>query len=127
MSTNDFEIIEINDDETCGTFKFFNEDHTLANLLRFVSYHTLKYFDLFHCNLDNTRHQILMNPLVNFCGYSIPHPSEEYFQMQIQTKKGFSPYQALRDGLEAIIKLADNVEKLFTEAVDKYHAERERN
>ncbi|KAF7490993.1 DNA-directed RNA polymerases I and III subunit RPAC2 [Sarcoptes scabiei] len=106
MSTNDFEIIEINDDETCGTFKFFNEDHTLANLLR---------------------HQILMNPLVNFCGYSIPHPSEEYFQMQIQTKKGFSPYQALRDGLEAIIKLADNVEKLFTEAVDKYHAERERN
>lgn len=31
---DNFEILFVNEDKTCGTFKFHNEDHTLANILR---------------------------------------------------------------------------------------------
>lgn len=36
MDKSFFETPYINDDKTCATFKFFFEDHTLANVLRFV-------------------------------------------------------------------------------------------
>ncbi|XP_027205721.1 uncharacterized protein LOC113799303 [Dermatophagoides pteronyssinus] len=99
MDKSFFETSYINDDKTCATFKFFFEDHTLANVLR---------------------NQILENPNVEFCGYSIPHPSEEYFQLQIQTRNSLNVYDALLNGFEELSKLCDKTKKLFIEAVDKY-------
>lgn len=34
MDSDRFEILSVNEDKTHGTFKFYNEDHTLANILR---------------------------------------------------------------------------------------------
>lgn len=38
MNLDKFEVVFINEDQTCATFKFYNEDHTLANVLRFAFY-----------------------------------------------------------------------------------------
>lgn len=44
MSIDNFEVVYINEDQSCATFKFFNEDHTLANVLRLVPTDDLFYF-----------------------------------------------------------------------------------
>lgn len=58
---------------------------------------------------------------MDFCGYSVPHPSEEYFQLQIQTKNGLNVYDALMTGFEELSKLCDKTKKLFTESLAKYN------
>lgn len=44
------------------TYTFYNEDHTLGNILRCV---------------------IQGNPEVDYVGYNIPHPSEKYMNLKI--------------------------------------------
>ncbi|RIB00621.1 DNA-directed RNA polymerase [Gigaspora rosea] len=51
-------------DPTSLTFSISGEDHTLGNALRYV---------------------ITLNPEVEYCGYSIPHPSEDKLNIRIQT------------------------------------------
>lgn len=51
-------------DRTCATYNFKGEDHTLANLLRY---------------------SLIKNPEVEFCGYSITHPSENEMNLRLQT------------------------------------------
>lgn len=51
-------------DRTCATYNFKGEDHTLGNLLRF---------------------SLIKNPDVEFCGYSITHPSENEMNLRLQT------------------------------------------
>src|SRR5699024_10780332 len=102
MDGNNFEVLYLNEDQTCATFKFFREDHTLANVLR---------------------SQILENTDVKFCGYSIPHPSEEFFQLHIQMKSGRNVFDALINGFDELSKLCDKTKKLFVEAVEKYNAD----
>ncbi|EZF25817.1 hypothetical protein H112_01848 [Trichophyton rubrum D6] len=50
--------------ETAASFQFEGEDHTLGNALRYV---------------------IMKNPDVEFCGYTMPHPSEAKMNLRIQT------------------------------------------
>lgn len=45
-----------------ATYSFLNEDHTLGNLLR---------------------NQIIKNNNVEFCAYSVPHPSEPIMNVRI--------------------------------------------
>jgi len=45
-----------------ATFSFYNEDHTLGNLLR---------------------NQIVKNKNVEFCAYSVPHPSEPVCNVRV--------------------------------------------
>ena len=45
-----------------ATYTFHNEDHTLGNLLR---------------------NQIIKNSNVEFCAYSVPHPSEPIMNVRI--------------------------------------------
>ncbi|KAG9341700.1 hypothetical protein JZ751_018764 [Albula glossodonta] len=52
-------------DEGCVTFVLHEEDHTLGNSLRYM---------------------IMKNPDVEFCGYSITHPSESKINFRIQTR-----------------------------------------
>jgi len=47
------------------SFIIRDEDHTLGNSLRYV---------------------IMKNPAVDFCGYTIPHPSEAKINFRIQSK-----------------------------------------
>uniref|UniRef100_A0A9I9DLT8 DNA-directed RNA polymerase RBP11-like dimerisation domain-containing protein n=1 Tax=Cucumis melo TaxID=3656 RepID=A0A9I9DLT8_CUCME len=51
-------------DETKSTFSMADEDHTLANALRYT---------------------LNQDPRVTFCGYSIPHPSDNRVNIRVQT------------------------------------------
>ena len=55
-----------NTEENCRTFVFKGETHTLGNALKNV---------------------ILQNPQVVFCGYSMPHPSEDQVNENGTTQK----------------------------------------
>ncbi|KAF2012433.1 RBP11-like subunits of RNA polymerase [Aaosphaeria arxii CBS 175.79] len=80
---------------TSASFQFDNEDHTLGNALRYV---------------------IMKNPDVEFCGYSIPHPSEAKLNLRIQTYDDVSVYEVLEKGLRDLEGLCDVVVDTFAEA-----------
>ncbi|MCJ1354356.1 MAG: RNA polymerase subunit AC19 [Icmadophila ericetorum] len=92
--------------ETAASFEFEGEDHTLGNSLRYM---------------------IMKNPGVEFCGYSIPHPSEAKMNVRIQTfaKEGTTVYQALGKGFNDLVDLCDVVTEKFTSARDDFMAAKE--
>ena len=57
-------IENIEDDNKNATFTFYNEDHTLGNVLRST---------------------LIKNKHVEFCGYTIPHPSEPFMKLRVQS------------------------------------------
>ncbi len=59
----DQDRLKIAGDLHSATFSFYDEDHTLGNLLR---------------------NQIVKNKEVEFCAYSVPHPSEPICNVRIQ-------------------------------------------
>ncbi|KAJ1849769.1 RNA polymerase subunit AC19 [Coemansia sp. RSA 2703] len=66
-------------DLTSVTFSIKEEDHTLGNSLRWA---------------------IMQNPQVDFCGYSIPHPSEAKMNVRIQTTERTNAVDAMNKGLD---------------------------
>ena len=84
------------DGETCRTFIFRGETHTLGNALRSV---------------------ILQNPNVLFCGYSMPHPAEDQMFLRIQTVDGVPAQDALRKGLEDLKEVCKITKERFEEAM----------
>ncbi|KAJ8394371.1 hypothetical protein AAFF_G00045820 [Aldrovandia affinis] len=68
-------------DEGCVTFVLHEEDHTLGNALRYL---------------------VMKNPNVEFCGYSITHPSESKINFRIQTRGGLPAVDPLRKGLNEL-------------------------
>jgi DNA-directed RNA polymerase I and III subunit RPAC2 len=89
--------------ETAASFQFEGEDHTLGNALRYI---------------------IMKNPDVEFCGYSIPHPSETKMHLRIQTYDGVSVYTVLEKGLKDLMDLCDVVTEKFTVARDEFNHRR---
>ncbi|KAF2474043.1 RBP11-like subunits of RNA polymerase [Lindgomyces ingoldianus] len=87
--------------DTAASFQFDGEDHTLGNALRYI---------------------IMKNPDVEFCGYSIPHPSEAKMNLRIQTYDGVNVYAVLEKGLEDLMDLCDVVIDKFTIARDDFNA-----
>ncbi|KAK9909521.1 hypothetical protein WJX75_003568 [Coccomyxa subellipsoidea] len=67
--------------DTGVTFALEDEDHTLANSLRFL---------------------LNKNPHVSFVGYSIPHPSEKVVNLRIQTTGEISAVEALRQACQSL-------------------------
>jgi len=59
------------------------------------------------------------SPKVEFCGYSIPHPSEPKMNLRIQTYGEITAKDALIQGLSDLRDLCDVV-------TDKFVAEKER-
>jgi DNA-directed RNA polymerases I and III subunit RPAC2 len=86
------------EDEYCKTFIIQNEDHTLANPLRYF---------------------IMKNPNVLFCGYSIPHPSENRVNFRIQSKNQ-TAVQVLEKGLEDLYSMCQKVHDKFEQAIVDY-------
>jgi len=80
------------------SFEFEDEDHTLGNALRYI---------------------IMKNPDVEFCGYSIPHPSEALMNIRIQTYKG-TAREALEKGFDDLEGLCEVVADTFTRARNAY-------
>jgi len=85
--------------ESAASFQIDGEDHTLGNALRYI---------------------IMKNPDVEFCGYSIPHPSEAKMNLRIQTYDNVSVYTVLEKGLEDLMAMCDVVEEKFTIARDDF-------
>uniref|UniRef100_A0A3B4AGP3 DNA-directed RNA polymerases I and III subunit RPAC2 n=1 Tax=Periophthalmus magnuspinnatus TaxID=409849 RepID=A0A3B4AGP3_9GOBI len=75
-------------DDGCVTFVMHEEDHTLGNSLRYM---------------------IMKNPEVDFCGYTITHPSE--------TKINF---QAFRQGLTDLSEGCQHVLNTFQARVNEF-------
>ncbi|KAF3925641.1 hypothetical protein ABW21_db0207673 [Orbilia brochopaga] len=93
------------DDDSCASFQFENEDHTLGNALRWI---------------------IMKNPQVEFCGYSIPHPSETKMNMRIQTYGDITAKDALIKGLADLRDLCDVVTDKFVAEKERFVAEKRR-
>ena len=96
QSAKELGTVSINSEATTGsgaTFTITQEDHTLGNILR---------------------HVIMKNPAVEFCGYSIPHPSEAKFNIRIQTDGSLSPLEALTKGLDDVIEMSEHVLSEFS-------------
>ncbi|KAL2217145.1 DNA-directed RNA polymerase [Thermoascus aurantiacus ATCC 26904] len=90
--------------ETAASFQFEGEGHTLGNALRYM---------------------IMKNPAVEFCGYTIPHPSESKMNLRIQTYDSTTAIEALEKGLDDLMDLCDVVTEKFTAARDAYMAAQE--
>ncbi|KAH7361428.1 DNA-directed RNA polymerase [Plectosphaerella cucumerina] len=88
--------------ETAASFEVIDEGHTLGNALRFV---------------------VMKNPDVEFCAYSIPHPSENVMNIRIQTYSG-PAVAALSKGLQDIQDMCDVVSDEFTKSLSEYKVDR---
>ncbi|XP_031561711.1 DNA-directed RNA polymerases I and III subunit RPAC2-like [Actinia tenebrosa] len=86
------------DDETCATFVMHEEDHTLGNSLRYI---------------------VMKNPNVKFCGYTVPHPSENKINFRIQTN-GVPATDVLRRGLSELSTVCEHVLATFEASVEGY-------
>ncbi|KKK21741.1 hypothetical protein P175DRAFT_0503544 [Aspergillus ochraceoroseus IBT 24754] len=87
--------------DTAASFQFEGEGHTLGNALRYA---------------------IMKNPGVEFCGYTIPHPSESKMNVRIQTYDTTTAIEALEKGLDTLMDLCDVVTDKFTTARDAFNA-----
>ncbi|KAF9596793.1 hypothetical protein IFM89_013340 [Coptis chinensis] len=118
-------------DVKSATFSLADEDHTLANSVRFT---------------------LNQDPRVTFCGYSIPHPTDAKVNIRVQTTEasiycsehlivlvadqfhcnhevvGFKPTslvlgdpakEVFTDALQDLIFMCGHVRETFDEAVDK--------
>ncbi|PNP53637.1 hypothetical protein THARTR1_05761 [Trichoderma harzianum] len=87
--------------DTAASFEFTDEGHTLGNALRYV---------------------IMKNPDVEFCAYSIPHPSEPKMNIRIQTYDG-TAVNALKKGLSDLQDVCDVVAEEFWTKRQQFNSE----
>ncbi len=85
-------------DDTCLTFVLRGEDHTLGNALRYI---------------------LMKNRDVEFCGYSIPHPSEDVMNIKVQTT-GKSAVEVFRKALQDLRAMAKHIQTSFQDDVKIY-------
>jgi len=88
-------------DDYTKTFAINDEDHTLANGLRYL---------------------IMKNPNVIFCGYTIPHPSENKVNLRIQTNKQTTALETLEKGLRDLNSVCQHEQETFQQAVNDYES-----
>ncbi|EPS73720.1 hypothetical protein M569_01037 [Genlisea aurea] len=84
--------------ESQATFSFRNEDHTLANSLRYC---------------------LNQDPRVTVCGYSIPHPSDPVVNLRVQTT-GENAREVLKDSCENLIHMCQHIRSSFAQAVTEF-------
>ncbi|GBF93424.1 DNA-directed RNA polymerase I and III subunit-like [Raphidocelis subcapitata] len=86
---------------TGTTFAIEDEDHTLANSLRFF---------------------LNKNPNVAFCGYSIPHPTEHVVNLRVQTTGEVTAAAAVRSACADLKQVCAHVGGVFDAAVAEFKA-----
>ncbi|KAG8051262.1 hypothetical protein GUJ93_ZPchr0009g475 [Zizania palustris] len=85
-------------DSTASSFSIMEEDHTLANSVRFV---------------------LNQDPRVAFCGYSIPHPADNKVNIRVQTT-GDPAKDVLKDSLQDLMIMCQHVRGTFDNAVSDF-------
>lgn len=89
------------DKSDCVTFVMHNEDHTLGNALRYM---------------------VMKDPDVEFCGYSVPHPTENRINFRIQTK-GAPAGDVFGKGLANLSEVCDHIQQTFKDTIQKFKEE----
>lgn len=84
----------IGSDQTCMTFRLQDEDHTLGNALRYL---------------------LSKNEDVEFCGCSIPHPSDSFVNIRVQTY-GKPATDVFEKSLNNLIAMAEHMKDTFESA-----------
>ncbi|XP_054163011.1 DNA-directed RNA polymerases I and III subunit RPAC2-like [Oppia nitens] len=87
-----FEVVELTNDGQCAIISLKDEDHTLANALRYI---------------------IVKNSNVKFCGYSMPHPNDNQCLIQIQTNAGFKAIDVFEKGLRDLMDVFQHMKHVF--------------
>ncbi|ESW23622.1 hypothetical protein PHAVU_004G063100 [Phaseolus vulgaris] len=87
-----------NSDNSKSTFCLVDEDHTLANSIRFT---------------------LNQDPRVTFCGYSIPHPSFSRVNIRVQTT-GDSASEVLKDGCLELMLMCKHIRSSFDDALTEF-------
>ena len=82
------------------TYTFRNEDHTLGNILRYM---------------------LMKDSNTLFCGYSIPHPSEDLMNIRLQTKE-INTNNSMEKAMERIIEIGDILSNKFKNALNNYNS-----
>uniref|UniRef100_A0A7S2UY40 DNA-directed RNA polymerase RBP11-like dimerisation domain-containing protein n=1 Tax=Fibrocapsa japonica TaxID=94617 RepID=A0A7S2UY40_9STRA len=83
------------------TFSFGDEDHTLGNALR---------------------HVLMQQAKTELCGYSVPHPTEPYMHVRLQTIQGSDATEVLKDGLNDLAKICDTLTDKFDKALNDFES-----
>ncbi|XP_010510474.1 PREDICTED: DNA-directed RNA polymerases I and III subunit RPAC2-like [Camelina sativa] len=91
-------------DNSHATFTLGEEDHTLANAVRFV---------------------LNQDPRVTVGAYTIPHPSLESVNIRVQTT-GDPAKEVFKDACQELMQMNRHVRSVFDKAVTEYKAEQER-
>jgi DNA-directed RNA polymerase I and III subunit RPAC2 len=93
-------IIPDNDEGNFNcTYSFTGEDHTLGNLLRYV---------------------LMKDTETLFCGYSVPHPSEDIMNVRLQTHTNKTDI-VLNNAFDNIIKINNILKNKFKSANDNFN------
>ena len=85
-----------------ATYSFMDEDHTLGNLLR---------------------NQIVKNKHVEFCAYSVPHPSEQICNVRVQLVEAdddIDTNKVVQGSLKRISKMCDTLTEKFENALKDF-------
>ena len=85
----------VNPSPTCVTFVLYHETHTFGNALRWM---------------------IQRDSEVEFCGYTIPHPSEPKLHLRIQTYST-PAIDVLERALDRLESMCDIIDEKFKNAV----------
>ena len=95
------ETLKVQGDNTNATYSFHGEDHTLGNLLR---------------------NQIIKNKEVEFCAYSVPHPSEPIMNVRVQVAEGAKSdtNKVMNHGLKRISKICDVLTEKFEQRLTQF-------
>ena len=80
------------------TYSFQNEDHTLGNILRFT---------------------LMKDSNTCFCGYSIPHPSEDLMNIRLQTKEE-NTNKVMEKAMNRVIEISDILSNKFKKALKDF-------
>ncbi|KAH0747979.1 hypothetical protein KY290_027211 [Solanum tuberosum] len=86
------------EEQSKATFSLTDEDHTLANAVRFT---------------------LNQDPRVTFCGYSIPHPSDAQVNIRVQTT-GDPAREVFNDSCQDLMLICEHVRGTFDQAVLKF-------
>ena len=80
------------------TYTFRNEDHTLGNILRYM---------------------LMKDSNTLFCGYSIPHPSEDLMNVRLQTKSK-NTNEVMEKAMDRIDEISDILSNKFQKALNDF-------
>ncbi|KAK0480635.1 RBP11-like subunits of RNA polymerase [Armillaria novae-zelandiae] len=100
------------EDMSAATYKIHDESHTIGNVLRWMI--MKKYVSYLNDGPPDVR---IVSPKVEFCGYSVPHPSENFIHVRIQMYDHLSSLTALLTALDDLDALCSTIDTAYRSSI----------